>query len=270
MADHQAHAASQRTALAAVIAQTVARPDAPGVDQLHLFFAVQELQHAIWFDYIQLPIHDAIIGLAPYDVAARDEPNTLSICLFRGRHPYPLVSALVYDLVVLLVYDCTLSVAHGERPYGLVFAREQLKYSGLHLCNVVGHEACVQLEKFGVFAAAVFDEVHAIEPTEAPEEQRVLNVGIYLCLSPAIVRSSELAAKVAQADERATGKQPFLYRSPECQGYLRHFIYYYDARPGRVLVEAVVQRPAGAALHADILGIAVGLCAGQRFCLAPL
>ena len=263
MADHQSDAPSQRTALAAVVAQAVARANAPGICQLNHFLTIQELKHTIVFDHVQLPVDYArAVCLAPYDVATRDEPKTLTVYLLCGRYPDALVSALVYDLVVGFVYDFTLFVADRERPYGLVFAREHLEYFGLDLCYVVGHEACVQLEKFGVFAAAVFHEVHAIEATEPFEEQRVLNVGVYLGLSPAIVRSSELAAEITQTDEGRAANEPLLDGSPKCQGYLRHFIYYYDARPRGVLVEAVMERAAWASLDADVLGRAVGVCAG--------
>ena len=107
--------------------------------------------------------------LTPYDVAARDEPESRSVCLLRGRHPYPLVSALVYDSVMFFINDFTLPMTHGERPCGLAFTWKQLQDSGLHSCDVGSHEARVQLEEPVVSAAAVFQEVDAIEATEPSE-----------------------------------------------------------------------------------------------------
>ena len=139
---------------------------------------------------------------------------------------------------------------------------------GLRCLDIVGHEGRVQFEEAAVSAAAIFYKVHAIETAEPFEEERVFNVCIDFCLSPAIVHGAELGSKIAQHYERGAGNQPLLNRGPQCQWNLRYFIDDNDARPRRPLVEAVMERAAGTSLHADVLGRAVGVRARQG--LAPL
>ena len=42
------------------------------VGEIAAIIAVLELPHTIVFDHIQLPVHDPVVCLTPYDVTARD------------------------------------------------------------------------------------------------------------------------------------------------------------------------------------------------------
>ena len=109
------------------------------------------------------------------------------------QHPTPVIAALIYYCVVLLVDDAALLVAHCQGPYKFAgLSGKQLEGAGLHCSNIVCHEGRVQLKEAGVCAAARLKEIHTIESAEAfDEEQRAFNIGIDLGLSPSVVCSSK-------------------------------------------------------------------------------